>query len=131
MPLKFTAHAISDQNTFATVAADNILKVYSGKKEYIATVIDTQMARLQQQNREFLRPIVEIDMFCGEKKSLGSTIENKERYCWKNLQKKKVISGPWFDLVQRITTSLNSTYKRVLEMQILMFKMNLPKIVEL
>lgn len=63
---KFSAHANSEYHKFSTIAAENFLNVYSGKAEDVASLIDTHRARVKEQNRECLRPIVEIIMFCGE-----------------------------------------------------------------
>lgn len=63
---KLTTHSNSEYHKFSSIAADNFLRVYSGKTEDVATLIDSQRGKIKEKNREFLRPIVETIIFLGE-----------------------------------------------------------------
>ena len=63
---KFESHAILSYHKSATIAAENFLKVLSGKTVDVVTMLDTSREQERQRNRAAIKPIIDTIIFCGE-----------------------------------------------------------------
>lgn len=63
---KFYYHSQASYHKTCVLAAENFLKVYTGKQEDVATLLDKQRQKEKEENRKALKPIIETIIFCGE-----------------------------------------------------------------
>lgn len=63
---RFNDHNHAPYHRFSEEAAKNFLKTISGKQEDVATMLNQQIAKDREKNRQALTPIIETIIFCGE-----------------------------------------------------------------